>query len=157
MKPILSIWWNYYQNCLEFEGMKTSCFDNFNFRFSLLLFGVNNNICMEHKYWDYFCVEKFECLSSMKFLWTFKRSSMYGFLLWSWYGNYKGNMMLTLSNYSCLVWFQINSIMFSMVSIQFNSISIDHLWLVLKLKVAKKLCENEKLLDDYDYYGNIWT
>jgi hypothetical protein len=58
-----------------------SCSKFFNFGFSLLLFGVNNNICMEHKNRDYFCVEKFECLSSMKFLWTFFRSLVYGFLL----------------------------------------------------------------------------
>jgi hypothetical protein len=31
------------------KGMKMSCSKKINFGFSLSLFGVNNNICMEHK------------------------------------------------------------------------------------------------------------
>jgi GTPase Era involved in 16S rRNA processing len=34
--------------------------------------------------------------------------------------------------------------------------SSGHVWLLLKLKVEKNWCENEELLDDYDYYGKIF-
>lgn len=65
------IWWNHQAEFSEFLGMNITCAEIFNCGFQLLPFGVSSNICNEHKSWDYFCVEKFESLSSMKSLCTF--------------------------------------------------------------------------------------
>jgi hypothetical protein len=155
--PSFNIWWNYYQNCLEFEDMKMSCSKQFNFGFSILRFGVNNNICMEHKNWMFklyeipldflkiFNVWIFVMIMLLKLQWKHGVDIVQLFI---------SSMVSNQLNY---VWYGFKSTQLCLVRFQFNSIRNGHVWLSLKLRVEKNWCENEELLDDYDYYGQIWT